>query len=1697
MCSVVCRRRSSMNTSHTYAEYPVNKSTTMESTPNKITMPQSSPQTTLAILHNSDKGRSTIHGDSYHLRVAMMIILRAYRMYQLDNDFCFLVAVEVAAAGKFDDILFHFSSPALGSGTMFIQAKHKQFAGRVVGKASNRATVDVKQNGRLKQAALCTAWDSNASFSIPMYFVSFLEIDQHLPNDARYVLCTNAGLDGSIERYATIINPQQDNALLFCADIGATCYQFAGDKPFVELIDTLKDSCFAKLGKVFAGSIFAGKTVTFNDTLIDTFDSFIMACLVPQNEETSDRSVITCRFNEDFFNADDTTPAGKFRAAFQKEYKSLFVKGKLKQKDNILHELEIKIDRDSLTSATNTREDEIFAKFDEKVLEFYDKFLLVCNSSNEEDLRIQAMSLLPRWCDTERGTVFDKLQGVLLDALKSPYPVPLDLTFIQRCFLSVELAPSITSLKSFSGEYIKSVRVKHHQVEIDQERLKSTSLYMFLDGKAGCLVYEFYSSLDQSISAHILLQVLALFKHETLFVDSAKYAAKQEMIDILEDLLSYLKDVNHPTAKVVTVLGKYDHNSIDEFKKLSEKFCYKIVVVAKASESPPKDVSLLRFAVKDLTHEAANQLYKQTDSMIFGTVSSLSGIVDNTDDLSFLIAVLKFADQTMGIKDHQLNVFNYEKIKHWYIHRRIVPYEWSISKRHSVHRFYPNMKEIELAIASCNAEPDPPGIEPGSSSNAKVHILLNDAGYGKTSYLTWLAWHLSVYDRTLYVIKFIANEYSTDFERLEGSELQSLSDTEIVRLLYRYIHLALFVPNVNKRTIKETDLNRDEADRCAKLLTVSNGQIVLDVAAGQSLSTIELIELRLFREKFNQRKLLLILDGFDEIAPYYKDVVMDCFARFARLDGVRSLYLSSRPYGLEEDLRTTFTSCSMYQLEPFSRENIILALYKFLVSDLDDYKNWEEAHRIDVLRDLFYSIIVDVTHALTVPLLLYMVLVILLPEIKTRVDKHSHRFAPTMFNNAKFGIFQLVQRFIDRKITILYIDKTGTTDAAVKTATAKKNLERLRKYIKKRHMLLAVCALFDGHDREALLSSKEQDRALESMEEVINGDEKTGLVLGVLGERPQFVHRIFAEFFTACWLSANRTRFRQERIFQSQSLWTPALKQTRNFFDCLIVSESKGCNFHWALVNHSTAQVVKLLRETPSAVTVKDKVGRLPLHLVEYVCTDNILQKLPSELVNEPDELFGWNALDYAFVLNERTAIHCLLQKGAKLNADTAVFQQLCSNDSDELLQQGIRYVSYLERYDHPTGMAKRLCERVARYMIHERKVDIYSSRVKLNSSSMLEYCVQEHNVLMLSHIVRQSGEPCQVLGRCADRLLAVSLQEEAYSITNYLLEQRVSLLTQLHRNGQLVGCAKRAIEKNQVELFRQIFHELCIRLKISCADETDIIDELDVVQCEGEIPEFKILVKYCCCSKGYEYGEQFKLFDKYDQYDAECFLATVLDVGSVSMISYVLQKLKMDVTKALIMKLIKLLPFFKRSSHNKSIPAFKCLLNRMIDLYHVDQDGQTLLDTIVQDGCLYMIQCLIDKGFEAKQINYKHLTGLLTNYGKYYAANLFVYLQQKSYVDFFKAFHPTGESIFDVIIYKGHFLLAQALIQAQFGTLLNSEKENVMMDLLEEMLLKYGVEHVLDMLNDCHKNSASRCILEDKEWHLIYSSIRKKIPIV
>uniref|UniRef100_A0A8W7P5X6 Uncharacterized protein n=1 Tax=Anopheles coluzzii TaxID=1518534 RepID=A0A8W7P5X6_ANOCL len=226
------------------------------------------------------------------------------------------------------------------------------------------------------------------------------------------------------------------------------------------------------------------------------------------------------------------------------------------------------------------------------------------------------------------------------------------------------------------------------------------------------------------------------------------------------------------------------------------------------------------------------------------------------------------------------------------------------------------MSDVKKTLALSEETQYPPGCW-DDENDGKVYIFLNDAGAGKTTYFTWLAWRLSTYDRSLYVIKLMALEYSTDFERLEECGVDHWNDTQIVRLLYRFIHLALFVPSVCRRTIEETDVHRAEADRCAELISLSNGRIVLDETKTKDLTAMQLIELRLFREKFNQNQLVLILDGFDEIAPYYKDVVMKCFAR------LRSSRWFTKPVHIQPSVRickafkNAFSNCNIYMVETY------------------------------------------------------------------------------------------------------------------------------------------------------------------------------------------------------------------------------------------------------------------------------------------------------------------------------------------------------------------------------------------------------------------------------------------------------------------------------------------------------------------------------------------------------------------------------------------------------------------------------------------------------------------------------------------------------------------------------------------------------------------------------------------------------------
>uniref|UniRef100_A0A182QCH6 Uncharacterized protein n=1 Tax=Anopheles farauti TaxID=69004 RepID=A0A182QCH6_9DIPT len=97
-------------------------------------------------------------------------------MYQADNAYDFKMILEDPSGGKFDDIVYRYSSPKRFKGTVYMQAKHKQLTGNV-DTASDKPP--------LRESEFLAAWDSKSPFSIPMYFISFLDVEQRFPLDSK------------------------------------------------------------------------------------------------------------------------------------------------------------------------------------------------------------------------------------------------------------------------------------------------------------------------------------------------------------------------------------------------------------------------------------------------------------------------------------------------------------------------------------------------------------------------------------------------------------------------------------------------------------------------------------------------------------------------------------------------------------------------------------------------------------------------------------------------------------------------------------------------------------------------------------------------------------------------------------------------------------------------------------------------------------------------------------------------------------------------------------------------------------------------------------------------------------------------------------------------------------------------------------------------------------------------------------------------------------------------------------------------------------------------------------------------------------------------------------------------------------------------------------------------------------------------
>uniref|UniRef100_A0A182QL13 NACHT domain-containing protein n=1 Tax=Anopheles farauti TaxID=69004 RepID=A0A182QL13_9DIPT len=907
---------------------------------------------------------------------------------------------------------------------------------------------------------------------------------------------------------------------------------------------------------------------------------------------------------------------------------------------------------------------------------------------------------------------------------------------------------------------------------------------------------------------------------------------------------------------------------------------------------------------------------------------------------------------------------------------------------------------------------------------------------------------------------------------------------------------------MNRRTTAETDAVRQEADLAAELLNVSYGRIILthDEASLRShnITTQLLIELRLFVHKFNEKQMVLLLDGFDEVASYYKTPVLNCFKRFGQFNRLQHIYISSRPYDFEEDFRQTFQRCRMYRLKPLSCNDQRVYLNNFLTRNVKDYKRCERIHRQLVLCILYGIINKALDDVKTVPLLLNMAFHQILPAVEQCINFRLLTIDGKIYDHNNFGTLQLVETFVERKLEIAYIEKTGTTDCASTVAAAKKNYQKLSKQVKQDHALLAVYFMFSSQCRSKLLSKREQRQAEDLMQEVMNAQEQTGLIDGIRDGIPLFIHRIFAEYCVACWLHTNVERLRKESYFQSRSFWTYGLKRTRDFLNRMIIGEGGGSDIHLAVLNDSTEEVLKLLTQNPSLALKTDADSRMPLHLaVTNLCNrDDIRNALLKQMevsdLNAKDDLFLWSALDYAFVANNESVITELLKLGVEVNVD-AFLKQLFSNELDVILRQGVRYCALIKPWESNKGVTSAIYKGIVKHLLRTEIFDIYASEEKLGSLSVLEYCTKRKMFEMFREFVQRSGEPARVLADVAADLLQVAFEVHAHDIINYLLNDCNFPIPRIKCSRNLIYALKSHIRRRENRTFKIVLNQLLLQRNLSCADEESIVEEYP----DTSVDELSddLHPKVCCVLDPANVKLPLEEYDEYEYVnDAIVFeqlLSQAVHEGNFALTSYIVQKKQMIVTSSFVAALMRLIPKGRGVRHARSMQCYKYLLDRTVDLYSTDTLGRNLLHMAVQNGCFFMVHCLLKKGFDPTLVNNAngwnvfHYAASCVSVLNNRALKLFAYLTQVVPEDCLNARDAKGISVIELAVDNENFKEAQWLIESKFDHSQPNERFEAMENIVRQMIATVKEELVSQFLEWCVSHA------KNSDWHETYHTLK------
>ncbi|XP_049533529.1 uncharacterized protein LOC125950015 [Anopheles darlingi] len=1085
--------------------------------------------------------------------------------------------------------------------------------------------------------------------------------------------------------------------------------------------------------------------------------------------------------------------------------------------------------------------------------QFFEQFLLICNVKGT----VINNDIIELWrcLDVSSNSLFTQQMGLIeqaiaLDHLSSvawtmtKFSKTKSQTDIEHICQAIVRNLCFLQLKGATSIFCKSF--ENSDVSIKSEALKQSKAYR------ACLaggVHEYCAMLDTEVSCNIILQIVQLVECEYIFTNSKTYL---ELACVIKDMFCSLEC--HLVLVIVCEKDiEFITRSVEEFFKDSATISRKTVILITPSEG--RNITAEEYHVCDLNDQAQQRLFENYSQMkLFYAHVSLENLVNrDKDNLGFIVRLIKIGE-TEKSKTHPA-VESFEKIKTIYINRsweisETIDHDkyswstgyflWATSPPTSVIRVtdpqrFDKLKLLALVMGMTQggnrdtynnviqqAAKPAYTLPPGMDISHRVHIFLDEAGFGKTTYMTWVAWYFVNHRQSSWVIRLNAIEYSFDFRQILNDYGPVSDSNTAVRVLFQLIYLALSIPNLTTKTMEQTDTERRKAKRWAECLTLSEGKVVVN---GTRDDTVEQqIALRVFREKFNKKEIVLLLDGFDEIAPHYKQVVLNLFSHFAQFEGIHRLYFTSRPYNFIDELKDALKVTNIYRIDPFSTENLYEFLHRHLTSKIQGYINC----CLGIERYYLWQIIVEILGNIlgqlcVIPLFLKMALDILTPRLEKTISFENRAILPTFFQElpSKYGRSRILEEFVNLKLDISNYDKFGASDTAAFVAQRQMDAKLLNELKKNDLSLLAIYTIIPSDYQ--LMTRREQEKCEQILKKIEEGSEKSGIIDGVQGGVPVFIHRMFAEYFAAFWLFENRDRHEVKLFFKSKYYWGFLSIPVRKLFDEIAIRDDDGTDSpaHLAIILNDETDLEKVLKKN---VNRTDAIGRTLLHLsVQYhnkmgrsrhefwpMCLEAHPQEMQDQreplFIDAKDDLLHWSALDYAFCIGNWRAIKYLLNKNASINA-TALSEQLQRCDPCDAYETLARYDTYLMDFVYDIDEHKPLFPHSASQIETMRTVcNIIVTNIKNNHSEWFEAnktklllkCAKTDSVILLRSLLELDTELFTTFNQTS--IIREALNECSFHVLGFLIHDRnidiSGVIEADHVHNLLKCCAQNGYEK-------------------------------------------------------------------------------------------------------------------------------------------------------------------------------------------------------------------------------------------------------------------------------------------------------------